>query len=330
MTSVTLTTTLPAGAMFVSASPGCSEAAGIVTCSLGTSLAGSGSSADIVVTFAAPGNPTFSSSATSAECDPDPSNNTDRTISLTVLPACPDADNDGYAVCSTGVACLPAGGDLCGDCDDASSARHPGATELCDGIDNDCAGGVPANEAHGDGDGFRICQNDCNDADAAVNPGVVEADPLCADGVDNDCDGDTDLNDPSCLGICPDGDNDGYAVCSAGCLPDAGDTCGDCNDLDGTVHPTATEQCNGVDDDCTNGVPANEAAGAADGVGLSGGDCNDADPTVHPNATEVCNGVDDDCANGVPADETDGDGDGFRVCQNDCNDGNPAVHPNAA
>ena len=62
-------------------------------------------------------------------------------------------------------------------------------------------GSVPADEADGDGDGFRICENDCDDGNAQVNPGVVAADPLCGDAVDNDCDGDTDLDDPSCLGI---------------------------------------------------------------------------------------------------------------------------------
>ncbi|MBY0369492.1 hypothetical protein K2X33_02325 [bacterium] len=39
---------------------------------------------------------------------------------------CPDLDNDGY----------------CGaaDCDDRHASAHPGGTEICDGLDNDCNG----------------------------------------------------------------------------------------------------------------------------------------------------------------------------------------------
>ena len=38
-----------------------------------------------------------------------------------------DADTDGYSTCD-------------GDCDDANPSIHPGATEICDGIDNNCSG----------------------------------------------------------------------------------------------------------------------------------------------------------------------------------------------
>ena len=43
----------------------------------------------------------------------------------------PDADGDGHTV----VGC--ADGD---DCDDLAPSVHPGAPEICDGIDNDCIG----------------------------------------------------------------------------------------------------------------------------------------------------------------------------------------------
>ena len=39
-----------------------------------------------------------------------------------------DADGDGYPSCR--------------DCDDANPAVHPGAPEICDGLDNDCNGAV--------------------------------------------------------------------------------------------------------------------------------------------------------------------------------------------
>jgi len=47
-----------------------------------------------------------------------------------------------------------------------------------------------------DGDGYDVPQ-DCDDNDAAVNPGAVE---ICDDGVDNDCDGLADEVDPDCGG----------------------------------------------------------------------------------------------------------------------------------
>ena len=45
-----------------------------------------------------------------------------------------DLDGDGYTLCS-------------GDCDDASASVHPGAAELCDGVDNDCDGTADGGEA---------------------------------------------------------------------------------------------------------------------------------------------------------------------------------------
>lgn len=42
-------------------------------------------------------------------------------------PACADADGDGYPGCDT-------------DCDDGNAAIHPGAIEVCDGVDGDCNG----------------------------------------------------------------------------------------------------------------------------------------------------------------------------------------------
>jgi len=83
-----------------------------------------------------------------------------------------DDDNDGYSECQ-------------GDCDDTDPTTYPGATELCDGKDNDCDGIVPADEQDADGDGFMICAGDCDDSDPTTYPGAPE---LC-DGKDNDCDG---------------------------------------------------------------------------------------------------------------------------------------------
>lgn len=45
--------------------------------------------------------------------------------------ACPDEDGDGYRGCDA-------------DCDDANAGIHPGAAEVCDGVDGDCDGLIDA------------------------------------------------------------------------------------------------------------------------------------------------------------------------------------------
>ncbi len=47
-----------------------------------------------------------------------------------------DTDGDGYTLCAASGSTTPA------DCDDRDAAVHPGAAEICDGLDNDCNGRV--------------------------------------------------------------------------------------------------------------------------------------------------------------------------------------------
>ncbi|HMV69196.1 MAG TPA: putative metal-binding motif-containing protein, partial [Myxococcota bacterium] len=160
------------------------------------------------------------------------------------------------------------------DCDDLAAARHPGAVEVVDdGVDQDCDT-FEACFDDDDDDGYLDASGDqrasadldcldpfegrasdlttdCNDAVAAVRPGVVD---VIGDGVDNDCDG---------VELCyDDDDNDGYldgsgdtrASADLDCLDafegTASDLTTDCNDAVASIRPGAAEVCNDVDDDC--------------------------------------------------------------------------------
>ena len=101
----------------------------------------------------------------------------------------------------------------------------------------------------------------------------------------------------------------------------------DCEYLDPTVHPGATEvPYDGDDQDC-NGSDLNDVDG--DGfIGAVGDDCDDADAAIHPEASETYyDGVDQNCDS---RDEYDADGDGHDSADyggDDCDDAEATVYP---
>ncbi|MDJ0741703.1 MAG: MopE-related protein, partial [Gammaproteobacteria bacterium] len=128
----------------------------------------------------------------------------------------------------------------------------------------------PQNCSDVDGDGFAIeggsCGPiDCDDSNAAVNPGAAE---ICTDGIDNNCNALVDAADPTASDCptnrtCRDNDGDGFS-------PEGG-LCGpvDCNDQDPATSPGANEDCNdNRDNDCDGATDAaDDECNGADCIG---------------------------------------------------------------
>jgi hypothetical protein len=105
---------------------------------------------------------------------------------------CTDDDKDGYAV----------EGGICGavDCDDNNSTINPGASELCDGLDNDCNAATPDGSGESwygsacDGPDTDLCLEgiyQCTSGSQTCSDTTGNNVEVC-DGVDNDCDGQID------------------------------------------------------------------------------------------------------------------------------------------
>ena len=193
-----------------------------------------------------------------------------------------DPDGDGFNGCSEVADCvdLPRGTVVANDVFGRpvkSEDIHPGAAEICDGLDNDCNDGCDDDPGlDPDSDGWLNCVSpqavkgvhrkddgrcvpaalDCADAGlvrgvpaAAINPG---ADDDQCDQLDNDCSGACDEHQIAA----GDGDGDGVPACGTtggwiGELP----VCrigrvSDCDDSNEFGLPGAFERCDGLDFAC--------------------------------------------------------------------------------
>jgi len=160
-----------------------------------------------------------------------------------------DADGDGYTPAT-------------GDCDEADPAVNPAAGEACNGVDDDCDGGVDEDyDADGDGHLVEGCLDgcDCDDENPSIHP---EAEEVC-DDVDNDCDGEID-EAPG-----PDGDADLDADVDADADADGdgdGDGDGDVDaDADGDGDGDGDGDIDRPEEDCSC-----RAASPSSGAGFAG------------------------------------------------------------
>ncbi|MBN2799883.1 MAG: putative metal-binding motif-containing protein [Deltaproteobacteria bacterium] len=167
---------------------------------------------------------------------------------------CYDDDGDGYCEHPP---CVNASNTMA-DCDDANPSRFPdpSATEVVNGLDDDCDTLIDEGTVVYDDDGDGYCETppcvnsshtepDCRDDAPNISPGEDE---ICGDGFDNDCDGLT--NEQNAIGCQPfykDEDGDTYGVvggtqcwCDSGAFPYTGVNTTDCYDHNFDAHPGQT------------------------------------------------------------------------------------------
>jgi hypothetical protein len=211
------------------------------------------------------------------------------------------------------------------DCNDTNNTINPLASEVCDGVDNDCDNitdegcscvnettktcGISTGEC---ATGTQTCNNGSWSTCAGEITPVLEK----CDGLDNNCDGTTD---EGC-----DFDNDDHCGCgqSFTYASDLSSVCPktnttdnfwwtttcDCKDSNGQINPTKTEVCDGVDNNCDNIVDEGCLCtnGASQACGVDTGSCSYGTQlcsagswgaclgSISP-TTEVCDNQDNDC-----------------------------------
>lgn len=216
---------------------------------------------------------------------------------LTCPADCPpvDADGDGYTVAG-------------GDCNDSDDSVHPGAPEVCDGVDNDCDAQTdetdPLLGQACDGADSDLCKEgtlSCVAGALVCSDNTGSQVDLC-NGLDDDCDpassdGSEDpLNGIACDGADSDLCKEGTTSCIAGALV--------CSDNTGSQ----VDLCDGLDNDCdaasSDGSEDPQVGMACDGPDAdlclegtrycSAGALNCTDNTGA--TTEICgDDVDNDC-----------------------------------
>lgn len=191
-----------------------------------------------------------------------------------------DLDNDSFGDPGSYIySCIDSAGYVSNnlDCNDLNNLIHPGVSDPCNSIDDNCNGVVDEDAIFlnwyrdADGDGFGLISNDslscfdelsgfvfdstdCNDYNLLINPSQPE---IC-NSIDDNCN--LIINEDLIFTIYfqdTDGDNYGNAKidslwCSlvTGYVPDSTD----CDDTNPDIYPGAEELLNGIDDNCNQFV----------------------------------------------------------------------------
>jgi hypothetical protein len=212
---------------------------------------------------------------------------------------CSDGDEDGYDAyhavdCPTG-----------NDCDDSDPDIHPDAEETCDGVDNNCGGGI---------DEEPLASNSCDNGDFCDGTEYCDA-GSCRTGTAPDCDDGVGCTLDSCnetTDSCENIPND--AVCDDGLYCNGAETC------------DAVLDCRpGGGDPCTPPLVCDEGIDACVGC-VTNPECDDG---LYCNGIETC--VTGTCQSGAPVDCDDGNtctddscNEGADSCENTCNATGPS------
>ena len=273
---------------------------------------------------------TYNVAVTAGGCSPSPIASTDVTVTP-LINYFVDADSDGYGS-STATAissCTNPGAGYVinnSDCNDANTSVHPGATEVCNSVDDNCNGQIDEGvtttfyqDADVDGygnasittqacsapGGYVSNNTDCNDANANVNPAKAE---VC-NNIDDNCNGQIDEGVKTTF--YRDADGDGYgnvSITTQACTAPSGYVTNstDCNDGNGNVNPGKTEVCNNIDDNCNGQID--------EGVKTTFYRDADGDGYGNPSlTTQACS---------APS--------GYVNNNTDCNDARGNIHPGAS
>ena len=219
-------------------------------------------------------------------------------------PVCIDNDNDGYG--SPGDASCTNGAET--DCNNANSSIYPGATELCNGVNDDCDGSTDEDfnvgqTCNGDSNscedyntGNYVCTQDEQGTicDASVPDERSVWDNACTSSA-NSC-GDTNAGVTDCNGACDVSIPDERANYGDACSSSA-NSCGDTNQgtigCDGLCDASVPDERSVWNNACTSS--ANSCGDTNAGVTDCDDVCDAVTPDERPNYGDACTSSANSC-----------------------------------